>query len=166
MKNSILFVFLITLLLPGIANASTLSTTDNLFENTYSNNLIDMAQTQIDNVSNKKYAIIQVNNDYYFISAKKEDVTVKGYIITMNNTKIIKAIRNQSNYNYFYEYSTVNEGTTTIYVNNIIISNIDTSKSISSKRFEDYLSNKNTIFLLIFILGLVFAIFLTKERKY
>ncbi len=166
MKNSLIFIFLLMALLPGAVNAGTYSTTDNLFENSYTNNLIDMAQSQIENIINKKYAIIQVNYDYYFISAKNEDVIVNGYNITLNDTKIIRAIRNQSNYNTFYTYDIINEPKTTIYANNIIVSNINTSKSVKSKRFDDYSSNRHIVILLMFLLGVCFAIFITKERKY
>lgn len=166
MKNSLIFIFLLMALLPGAVSAGTYSTTDNLFENSYTNNLIDMAQSQIENIINKKYAIIQVNYDYYFISAKNEDVIVNGYNITLNDTKIIRAIRNQSNYNTFYTYDIINEPKTTIYANNIIVSNINTSKSVKSKRFDDYSSNRHIVILLMFLLGVCFAIFITKERKY
>ena len=165
MKNKFIIAFLL-LLMPGTVKASSYTTTENLFENTYTNNLIDMAQSQIDNITNKSYAIIQVNYDYYFIAADKKDVTVSGSTLVMGNTTIIRAIRNQSSYSSYYTYDTLNEANTTIYANNIIVSNIDTSKSVSSKRFIDYLTNKNTQILLMFILGLVFAIFLTKERNY
>ena len=153
-----LLIFASFLFFPFVVNASTYTTTDNLFENSYTNNLIDMA--------NKKYAIIQINYDYYMITADKKDITINNNVITMNNTKIIRVIRTQNGYNYFYDYSTIEENTTTIYVNNIIVSNIDTSKSVSSTRYENYKQNYHNTWLLVFILGLVFAIFLTKERSY
>jgi len=162
MKNSIFVLLLLLVLVPGTVHASTISSTTDLFENNYTNNLIDMSQTQIDNISNKKYSIVQVNYDYYFVASDKKDVSVSGNIITMNNTTIIRCIRNQTGYNSYYDYSTVNETTTIIYANNIIVSNIDTSKSVSSKRFEDYLNDKYIKMLLMFILGIVFAIFVLK----
>lgn len=147
-----------------ITNAETYTTNNNLFENTYTNNLIDMGQTQIENFNSKKYAIIQIDNSYYLIASK--EIEVSGNKITMNKTKIIQAIRIQENYNYYYEYTTKEEEQTIINVNNIIVSNIDTSKSVSSKRYEDYKQNINIKNIGIFILGIVFAIFLTKERNY
>ncbi len=162
-----MFVLIVNLLLfPGIAKAETYTSTENLFENNYTNNLIDMAQTQIKNFSDKKYVIVQSNYDYYLISSEKKDVSVSNQVITMNHTKIIKAIRTQSGYNTYYEYSTKEENSTTVQVNNIVVSNIDTSKSVNSKRADDYKNNYYTTWLLVFILGLVFAIFLTKERSY
>lgn len=161
-----MFIFVSALVLfPSIVNADSYTTTDNLFENNYTNNLIDMAQSQVDNISNKKYAIIQINYDYYMVTSDKKNVFVSGSTITMKNTKIIRCTRSQSGYNYFYEYSTKNESSTTIYANDIIVSNIDTSKSVSSQRFEDYKQDYYSTWLLVFILGLVFAIFLTKERS-
>lgn len=165
-KLLILLVGINFLVLPNIVNADSYSTTTDLFENSYTNNLIDMSQTQIDNISNKKYAIIQIDYDYYMFISKKEDVSVSGNTITMKNTSIIRCRRTQSGYSSYYDYSTKNESTTTIYANDIIVSNIDTSNSVSGKRFEDYRQNNYNTWLLVFILGLVFAIFLTKERSY
>lgn len=160
-------MFIVSILtLPCIVKASSYTTTDNLFENSYTNNLIDMAQTQVDNIANKKYAIIQINYDYYMIMANKKDVSVNNNTIIMNNTKIIRVLRTQNGYNYVYNYSTIEESSTTIYANNIIVSNIDTSRSVSSSRFDNYKQNKYTTMILTFLLGLVFAIFLTKERSY
>ncbi len=166
-QKLLMFVSVISfLIMPGIVNASTYTTTENLFENSYTNNLIDMSQTQVKNISNKKYAIIRINDDYYMVTASDKDVSVNNQVITMNNTKIISAIRTQSGYNYYYDYSTKEESSTTLYINNIIVSNIDTTKSVSSSRFDDYKQNYHNTWLLVFILGLVFAIFLTKERSY
>lgn len=152
--------------LPTFVKAETYITTENLFENSYTNNLIDMAQTQIKNISNKKYAIIQINYDYYLISAEAKDVTSNKNVITLNNTSIISCIRTQNGYNYYYDYAFREESSTTIYANNIIVSNIDTTKSVSSQRFDNYKQNNYVVWLLTFILGLIFAIFLTKERSY
>ncbi len=165
-KLLVLLVSVNFLILPSIVKADTYTTTENLFENNITNNLIDMSQTQVDHIANKKYALIQINYDYYMITADKKDVSVNNNTITMKNTKIIRCLRTQSGYNYYYNYSTKEENSTTIYVNNIIVSNIDTSNSVSSKRFEDYKQNHYSTWLLVFILGLVFAIFLTKERSY
>lgn len=158
-------IFIFSMFLATLhTHAATYTTTDNLFENSYTNNLIDMAMTQVDNISTKKYVIFQINYDYYLVAS--DAFTVTSNRITMNNTKIIRVLRVQNGYNYTYEYSTIEESSTTINVNNIVISNIDTSRSVSSSRFDNYINNKNTKYLLMFILGLVFAIFLTKERNY
>lgn len=160
------FIFTFMCLLSSIliTKADTYTTNNNLFENTYTNNLIDMAQTQIEHFNNKKYAIIQIDNSYYLFASK--EVEVSGNKITMKNTEIIQAIRIQENYNYYYEYTIKEENQTIINVNNIVVSNIDTSKSVSSKRYEDYKQNVNIKNIGIFILGIVFAIFITKERNY
>lgn len=162
-QKLLMFVSLLVLL-PSVVNASTYTTTTDLFESSYTNNLIDMSQTQVDNISNKKYAIIRINDDYYMITSK--EVSVNNNVITFNNSKIIRCLRTQNGYNYYYDYSTIEETSTTIYVNNIIVSNIDTKKSVSSSRFEDYRQKQYNTWLLMFILGIVFAIFLTKERSY
>ena len=166
MKKISFLIIALILFIPGIVKADTYTTTENLFENTYTNNLIDMAATQIDNFTNKYYAIIQVNYDYYLFAAEKNDVTINDTQISMQNTEIIRAIRTQNGYNYYYDYSTSEETSTSIYLSHIAVSNLTTSKSITGKRFEEYKRNTNITSLLMFILGLVFAIFLTKERSY
>ena len=166
MKVKIILFILSFMFLPLMVNASTYLTTNDLFETSYSNNLIDMANTQIENFTSKNYAIIQIDYNYYLISANKKDVSVSGNVISMENTVIISAIRNQSGYNTYYSYNTSNEAKTIIYANNIIVSNIETPKSISSKRYHDYMYDKNFIYMLIFILAITFATFLTKERNY
>lgn len=160
-------VFTILILLISsitITKASTYTPDTDLFENTYTNNLIDMAYSQIDNFSSKVYAILRVSDNYYLISS--EEALVNGNQITMNNTVIIQAIRTQENYSYYYTYNTIQENETIINVNNIIVSNIETSKSVSSKRYDEYKHNVNITNIGIFVLGLLFAIFVTKERSY
>lgn len=166
-KNKIIYISIIiltTFLLINKVKANTYTTTTNLFENTYTNNLIDMAESQVENFNYKKYAIIQVNNNYYLIISN--DATIVNNKIIMNNTNIIQAIRTQENYSYYYEYTTTKENTTEIYINNIIISNIETSKSVASSRYDNYKHNINIKNIAIFILALVFAIFIVKERNY
>ena len=45
--------------------AGTYTPTDNLFSSSQSDNLLDMANSQIDNFYNKKFVIFQVDNNYY-----------------------------------------------------------------------------------------------------
>ena len=151
------FIILASLfLIPEFVFADSYTTTDNLFENSYTNNLID----------NKKYAIIQVNYDYYLIATDSKDVSTSGNTITMKNTDIVRVIRSQSGYNYTYTYSTKSESSTTIHANHMIVSNVDISNSVSSKRYDEYRGSFYNIWLLVIILGLLFALFLTKERSY
>lgn len=160
----ILIVATMSLLSSIEVNASTYTTNNNLFENSYTNNLIDMAQTQIKNINNMKYMIIQIDNNYYLIASK--EATINNNKVTMNNTSIIKATRVQENYNYYYNYETTTESTTDVNVNNIVISNIGINRAVASSRFDNYKQNMYVKNIGIFILGLVFAIFLTKERNY
>lgn len=149
----------------GVFNvsASTYNSTNNLFENSYSNNLIDMANTQIDNFASKKFVILQVDYNYYLVVG--EDYTFNGNSITFTNSTIFSAIRTNGSYGN-YEYNKTTEGSTTINSNYLVISNTDFSKSISSKRFNEYWSEYYKVWLLAFIMGITFAIFVTKERRY
>lgn len=148
----------------SIVKAQTYNSNTNLFENSYTNNLIDMAQSQIENFNNLNYIIIQNENNYYLIASKEIEITNNR--ITMNNTSIIQAIRTQNGYNYIYEYNYLTENQTIVNVNNIVVSNIKTNKSVSSKRYEDYKYYNTIKNIGIFVLGIVFAIFITKERNY
>ncbi len=147
-------------------DAATYTCDTNLFENSYTNNLIDMAESQIDNFNNKSYIIFQNSYNYYLVSSDNDDVTVSGNRVTLSDSSIVRALRVQDGYNYFYQYSSLNESSTTININSIVVSNIDTSHSVRSKRFSDYVYNHNMTNIGIFVLGLIFAIFVTKERSY
>lgn len=163
-KVNMLLLFVFSAFLGVLSvSASTYTPTNNLFEGTYSNNLIDMAQSQIDNFTNKKFVIFQVDYNYYLVTG--DDYSVAGNRITFNNSTIISAIRNSSGYSS-YEYNKTNETSTTISTNYAVISNIDFPKAVASSRFEDYRSKKYGVLLLTFILGLIFAIFITKERRF
>lgn len=162
------FIFTVLLMCCCISstNAATYSSTANLFENSYSNNLIDMAVSQIDNFSNKSFVIFQTNTDYYLVASNKKDVTVTGNRVVMNNSDIVRVIRTYSGTSYVYSYSSLNESSTTINLSNIVISNLDTNYSVSSTRFDDYYFKSYLIKLCMFIVGLIFAIFLVKGRSH
>lgn len=164
-KNIILIltVFLAILSHDNVFAMSYTTNTD-LFENSYSNNLIDMGMSQIDNFINKKYVVFEIDYNYYLVSSK--DYTVNGNTITFTNSTVISAIRYQSGYSTYYTYSTSTESSTTVYSNNVVISNIDVPRAISSTRFTDYRFKSYLVYLLVFILGLCFAMFLTKGRSY
>ena len=145
--------------------ASSYVPTTNLFEGTRTNNLFDMANNQIDNFTSKKFVMFQIDNNYYLVVS--DNFSIEGNTIIMNNTTIISAVRNNNTgYNYIYEYNTFNEDSTSISLDYIVISNIKSSNTISGKRFIDYKYNNDIKNLGIFILGLCFALFITKERKF
>ena len=163
MKYCLIFVFSMFLATLGV-NAATYTPTDNLFENTQSNYLIQMANSQIDNFTNLKFVIFQSNDNYYLVASK--DIEVNSNSIIFTNSSIISAIRNSSSYYGYYSYNVFEESSTIINLNYILISNIDTDKSVSSELFNDLQFKSNIVNLGIFILGLCFAIFLTKERRF
>ena len=66
MKYSLIFVFTMFLAVFNVS-ASSYTTDTNLFENSYSNNLIDMAQSNIDNFYTKDFVIFQNGYNYYII---------------------------------------------------------------------------------------------------
>lgn len=145
--------------------ASTYSPSTNLFEGTQTNNLFDMANSQIENFTSKKYVLFQVDYDYYLVVADYATINSNQFILS--DTTIIKAIRTSSgSYNYYYEYSISSEQSTTINLDYIVISNITSDKSITGKRFNEYKFNSDIKNIGIFILGLCFALFVTKERKF
>lgn len=161
--NYLLFAIFSTFLATFCVSASSYTSSTNLFENSYSNNLVDMANTQIDNFINKKFVIFQNEYTYYLVAS--DDYSISGNYITFNNSTIIRAYRPSGSYSS-YEYSTFTEPSTTIYSDYVVISNTEFNRAISSKRFDEYRTDKYTITLLMFLLGLAFAIFLTKERKF
>lgn len=163
MIKKLIFFSIILFTLVINVNADSYSTNNNLFENSYSNNLIDMANSQIKNFIDTDYIIFQIDNNYYLISGTLNNVTDN--VVYLDNTSIIKAERVQENYNYYYNYSSFSETSSSVSVNNVVISNISINKAITGKRFNEYEFNKHMTSIGILLIGIVFAIFLTKERK-
>ena len=161
----ILFLILGVLMFNENVFASSYVPTTNLFEGTQTNNLFDMANNQIDNFTSKKFVMFQNDNNYYIVVS--DNFTISGNAITLTDTTIISAIRTSSSgYNYYYEYSTTSEESTTINLDYVVISNIKASNTVSSSRFDNYKFNLDLRNIGIFILGICFALFITKERKF
>lgn len=157
-----LFLFMVSL---NVVNASSYVPTTNLFEGTQTNNLFDMANNQIDNFTSKKFVMFQNDNNYYIVVS--DNFTISGNVISLTDTTIISAIRTSSSgYNYYYEYSTTSEDSTSISLDYVVISNIKASNTVSSSRFDNYKFNLDLKNICIFILGICFALFVTKERKF
>ena len=163
MKYALIFIFTMFLATLGVS-ASTYTPTDNLFENTQSNYLISMAYNQIDNFTSLDYVVFQVDNNYYLVAGK--DAIVNNNTINFNQSTVISAIRTQSSYYGNYVYSTSTENSTTVNLTTVVISNIKEYHTVTSELFEDYRFQVDIRNVSIFILGLCFAIFLTKERRY
>lgn len=145
-------------------DAASYSPTDNLFDSTQADYLVQMANSQIPNFTSLKFSIFQVDDNYYLVAGK--DVTVNSNSIVFTNSTVISAIRNDSSYYGRYTYNTSNEASTTVYLGYVIQSNVDTDKSVTSALFNDFQFKMNMVNIGIFILGLCFAIFVTKERRY
>lgn len=163
MKYAFIFVFSMFLGILGVS-ATTYTPTDNLFDSSQADNLVQMANSQIPNFTSLNYAIFQVDDNYYLVAGK--DVSVNSNSVVFTNSTVISAIRNESSYYGRYTYNTSNESSTTIYLGYIIQSNVDTDKSVTSSLFNDFQYKMNMVNIGIFVLGLCFAIFVTKERRY
>lgn len=163
MKYAFIFVFSMFLGILGVS-ATTYTPTDDLFDSTQSDYLIRMANSQIDNFTNLNYIIFQVEDNYYLVAGN--DIQINSGNVTFTNSIVISAIRNSSSYYGYYSYNTSEESTTTVNFSKFFISNIDTDKSISSELFNDFQFKMNMVNIGIFVLGLCFAIFVTKERRY
>ena len=156
----ILFSFIF---LPNL-NASTYVPTDNLFTSTQSDNLLRMANSQIPNFTNLNYIIFKIEDNYYLVAS--DNYILNTNSITLTDTTIISAIRGTSSYYGYYSYNRTNEDTTIINLDYIVISNIETNKSVTSELFNDFKFEHNVVILITFILGLIFAIFLLRDRRY
>lgn len=163
MRYVLIFVFSMFLCTFGVS-AAAYTPTDNLFESTQSNYLIQMANSQIDNFTNLDYVIFQVDNNYFLVAGKEG--IVNNNTINFNQSTIISAIRNSSSYYNYYNYNIFEENSTTINLSYVVLSNVDSNKSVSSSLFEEYRFRVDLVNIGIFILGLCFAIFLTKERRF
>lgn len=168
MKFRYYFIFLF-ILLGGLffekVNAASYSNTQDLFESTQANNLLSLAISQDNSFTTKKFIIFQSNNNYYLISSS--DVSISDNRISFSDSTIISAIRNtDSSYYGYYSYNTSHEDVATLDLNYIAISNIEHYLSVSSSRYEDYTYKTYSTQLLMVILGIAFAIFVTKERSF
>ncbi len=163
------YVMFLFILLGGFfiekVNAASYSNTQDLFESTQANNLLSMAISQDNSFTTKKYIIFQSNNNYYLISSS--DISISNNRIIFSDSTIISAIRNNdSSYYGYYSYNTYHEESTILDLSYIAISNIEHNFSVSSSRYEDYTYKTYSTQLLMVILGIVFAIFVTKERSF
>ena len=153
------FLFLIFSFLFFNENVSALSyvPTTNLFEGSQTNNLFDMANNQIDNFTNKKFVMLQTDNNYYLVVSDK--AVVNGNTINLSDSTIISAIRSStSGYNYYYDYDIFTESSTSIILDYVVISNIKSSSTITGKRFEEYKFDKDIRNIGIFVLGISFLL--------
>lgn len=161
-KYFIVFAILCSLFLMKSVNASTYTPTGNLLsQNNYVTSLIDMAYNDSSNFLTKKYAIFQVDYDYYLVFSDNYSIANNSIIFT--NSTIYLA---HESYNYYYNYSKFNESDTTVNLSYIVFSNVNATNTINSSYFSDYKFNYNITNLCIFVLALLFAIFVTKERSF
>lgn len=165
-KIIIMIICIITIIYCLIINvkAQTYTNDTNISENTtYVNQLIDLSVNQEKDIENKKYAIYQIEYNYYLVIFK--DYTINGNRITANNTTIYRAIRTQqSNYNYIYTYSKINENQTIINANYLIYGNIEIITSMENQRMSEYMQKERIKKGIIFIIGIIFVIMLLKGR--
>lgn len=164
-KYFIVFAIFCCLFLMKSVNASTYTPTSNLLsQNNYVTSLIDMAYNDSSNFLTKKFAIFQIDYDYYLVFS--DNISILNNSITFNNSVIYLAHRSNESYNYYYTFSKFNETNTTVNLSYIVFSNVKSSNTINSSYFSDYKFNYNIINLGIFVLALLFAIFVTKERSF
>ena len=146
-------------------HASTFQPTENLFSSTQADNLILMAQNQVKNFNSYFFAIFRIDNNYYLVTSK--DVTINSNNLSFNNALIVSAERTNNYGEYIYSIYSDTSNSTIVYLNKVIISNITTaSNTVASELFNSFKFNVDVKNIGIFILGLCFAIFLTRERRY
>lgn len=166
MKKFLYFAILLSffVFMPG-TKASSYTPSQNLYDSTQANYLVSMAYNQIKSFTSQNYVVFQVDNDYYLVTAK--DATIANNKVTFSNSTIIRAIRNTSGsyYNY-YTYTTTTESSTTVSLSYVVLSNLNTTNTMQSSTFEDYKHHTDLRNIGIFVLGLCFALFLTKERRF
>lgn len=163
-KYGILAIF-VSIFMFSSVRAATYTPSQNLYDSTQANYLINMAYNQVKNFTKQKFVVFQVDNDYYLVTSS--DYNVANNSVTFNNSTIIRAIRNTSGsyYNY-YSYATTTENSTSISLSFVVISNIAMTNSISNSTFDDLKYHNDIRNIGIFVLGLCFALFLTKERRF
>ena len=167
MMNKIYFslILLFSTIFIGVkVHASTFTPTDDLFTGGQSNNLLLMAQNQIKNFTDYSFVIFRVDNNYYLVASK--EFNINSNTIILNNSIIISAVR--TDYYNTYTYSTYSDpsGSTQVNLNHIVISNIIANNTIASDTFDTFKFNSDIKRIGIFVLGLCFAMFLVRDRRY
>ena len=99
MKLNQLFILILIFVMFSFVkpvNAASYTPTDNLFDSSQADNLVQMANSQIPNFTSLNYAIFQVDDNYYLVAGK--DVSVNSNSVVFTNSTVISAIRNDSSY--------------------------------------------------------------------
>lgn len=161
MKSKIL-IFLFGIFAFTSVNAATYTNSTNMTEGTNSNLLINIASSRVENYLDHNYVIFQSDTSYYMILFKK--YTSSGNSVTMSDTTIIRYYRTGTN-NNTYTYSITNEGSTTFNSSYLFVSNLNINNASVSTLFNELSDRRNNTYLLMFILALIFASFLLKERS-
>ena len=133
-------------------NAQSYSTTDNLTDNNTTQIIFNLANNQISDFLYKDYIMIRNDNDYYLFSF--DDDFTKSVVLHYSYNY------NNSSYNIY------NDNNVSISFNDLFLSNKKYNNSVTSSYYEELYNNEYFIYFFIVITGLLFAIFLNRERKY
>lgn len=165
MKIKALFIFILIFSITVIpCSALTISSSNHsLGTNSTINNLISVANSYDDFIYSD-YVALQTNDyEYYIIWGK--DFVINDNIIVADNVQYIKYYREQtSGYSstYFYNYGEAETLSVNTY-DYIITSNIGYGST--STIYDSYETNYYSLFLIVFVVAILFAIMLCNFRR-
>ncbi len=150
--KKISFLIVLSFVLCGFVNAQSYSTTDDLTDNSITEDIFNVAYSQIDNFIYNDYILIRNDNDYYLFS----------FIDNYKNSVVLHYTYNYNN----YSYNIYNDDNVNLTLNHLFLSNKKYNHSMISRYFLSLYKDNYFILFNILIVGLLFAIFLNKERKF
>lgn len=150
--KKISFLLILSFFMCGFVNAQSYSTTDDLTDNSITEDIFNYAYSQIDNFIYKDYILLRNDNDYYLFSFK-------------DNYKTSVVLHFTYNYNNS-SYTIYDDNNVNLNLNHLFLSNKTYNHSITSSYFLELYNSKYNILFNVFIVGLLFAIFLNRERKF
>ena len=152
MMKKISFLFILSFVLCGFVKAQSYHTSDDLTDNSVTEDIFNYAYSQIDDFIYKDYILLRNDNDYYLFSFKDnyKNSVVLHYTYNYNN----------SSYNIY------NDNNVILNLNHLFLSNKKYDYSITSSYFLELYNSKYSILFNVLIVGLLFAIFLNRERKF
>ncbi len=143
-------------------NAQSYTNTANTFDSSTTQQLYNIALTRDEDFLNKNFIIFQNDTTYYLMSFK--DYSFNNNVLSFSDSFIVRYYRD-SNYYSNYSYEVYNEAQTSFNTSYIYVSNLNLHNSTGSSVHRDLLNDRNIIYLLMFMVGILFANFLLKERS-
>lgn len=141
-------------------NAQSYTNTTNLFDGSTSQQLFNIGMSRVDKFLEYNYIIFQNDTNYYMLVFK--DYNYVNNVLTANDVKVFRYYREGTGYDYRYNYQYFEESSSTFTTSYIFVSNLNINNSSGSPIHQELLNSHYNTWLLVLLVGLIFAMFLSK----